>query len=56
MDHKLAESSMGLVLSLLQGGFHLVTPSSSTLCTERIKVFGGVHRVFYLIIILRRKA
>lgn len=40
------------------GWFHLVTPSDSTLCIERIKVFGGVYRVFYLIItrILMRKA
>lgn len=55
-DHKLAANRMGLSLSVIQGWFHLVTPSGSTLCTERIKVFGGVHRVFYLIIILRRKA
>lgn len=43
-------------LSVLQGWFHLVTPSDSTLCTERVKVSGEVHRVFYLIIFLRRKA
>lgn len=42
--------------SVLQGWFHLVTPNDSTLCTERIKVFGGVRSIFYLVIILRRKA